>query len=277
MWSLPVPSSRFPDVLGLVRSAVLNRRILWQLVKRDLFAAHHGSVLGAFWVLIDPLAYIALALCFFQYAVKGHEHTGVSYVAWVLPLIVLWTFSSTAISSSISMVREYSFLLRHQKFDMRLVALIKISSAALIHFVLLAIVLVFLILHSRLPVGWQMLALAYYFFAICALLVAVDWIIGSLGVFWKDVRGIVSILLQVGFWISPIFWEPSGFPAPIAFVMYANPLFYPMNGYRKSIIMTDLGVSFWGFTFYYWAVVGVLLYFGSRLFNRLSRNFGDVL
>ncbi|WGD55357.1 ABC transporter permease [Bradyrhizobium sp. CB1650] len=264
-------------MLGLVRSAFLNRRILWQLIKRDLFAAHHGSVLGALWVLIDPLAYIALALCFFQFAVKGGEDAGVSYVAWVLPLIVLWTFVSAAISSATAMVREYSFLLRHRNFDMRLVAWIKVSSAALVHFVLLAVVLIFLIVHSRLPVGWPMLALVYYFFAICAFITAVDWIISALGVFWKDVRGIVSILLQVGFWISPIFWEPSRFPAPVAFVMYANPLFYPMNGYRKSIIMADFGVSFWGFTFYYWAVIGVLLYFGSRLFNRLSRSFGDVL
>jgi lipopolysaccharide transport system permease protein/teichoic acid transport system permease protein len=59
--------------------------------------------------------------------------------------------------------------------------------------------------------------------------------------------------------------------------MYANPIFYPMNGYRKSIIMTDFGVPFWWFTLHYWCLVGLLLYVGSRLFTRLSRTFGDVL
>jgi ABC-type polysaccharide/polyol phosphate export permease len=258
-------------------NAYSRRRVLLQLTKRDLLSAHHGSVLGAFWVLIEPLAYIALTLCFFQFAMRGGDTAGVPYIAWVLPQIIFWTFASSVIGSSVLMVREYSFLLRHQDFDMRLVALIKLFSAAAVHFLLMVAILLFLVLYSRLGLGWQTLAIVYYFFAMCALLVGLSWIISSLGVFWKDVRGIISILIQLGFWISPIFWEPSRFPAPIAFIMYANPFFYPINGYRKSIIMADFGVPFWGFTLYYWCLVGFLLYVGSRLFTRLSRTFGDVL
>jgi len=264
-------------MLDFFRGAYLNRKTLLQLIKRDLLSAHHGAVLGALWVLIEPMAYIALTLCFFQFAIRGGEQTGVSYIAWVLPQIVFWTFASSAIGSSITMIREYSFLLRHRHFDLRLIALIKISSAAVVHFILLIVVIAFLILYSGLGLGLQALAMFYYFFAMCALLLGLVWIISSLGVFWKDVRGVVSILLQAGFWISPIFWEPSRFPMPIAWVMYANPFFYPINGYRKSIIMADFGVSFWGFTLYYWCVVGLLVYLGSRLFSRLSQTFGDVL
>jgi len=264
-------------MFDFVRGAYRHRRILLQLTKRDMLSAHHGSVLGAFWVLIEPLAYVALTLCFFQFAIRGGEQTGVSYVARVLPQIVFWTFASSAVGASVSMVREYSFLLRHRHFDMRLVALVKIASAAVVHFILLFVVMAFLILFSRLSLGVQTLSMVYFFFAMCALLLSVVWIISSLGVFWKDVRGVVSILLQAGFWISPIFWEPSQFPTPVALVMYANPFFYPINGYRKSILMTDFGVSFWGFTLYFWCLVGLLLYFGSRLFRRLSSSFGDVL
>lgn len=264
-------------MFDFLRNAFSHTRILVQLTKRDLLSAHHGSVLGAFWVLIDPLAYVALTLCFFQFAIKGGEDAGVPYIAWVLPQIIFWTFASSAISSSVGMVREYSFLLRHKNFDMRLVALIKVSSAAAVHIILLIVVMLFLVLYSRLNLGWRTLAIVYYFFAMCALLISLAWIISSLGVFWKDVRSIVSILLQLGFWMSPIFWEPSRFPAPIAFVMYANPFFYPINGYRKSIIMADFGVPFWAFTVYYWCLVGALLYLGSRLFTRLSRTFGDVI
>jgi len=264
-------------MLDILRHAFLNKRILWQLTRRDLLSTHHGSVLGAFWVLIEPLAYIALTLCFFQFAIRGEGQPGVSYVAWVLPQIVFWTFASSAIASSISMVKDYSFLLRHRKFDMRLVALIKIASAAVVHLFLLAIVMAFLVLYSGLRVGLQTFSVVYFFFAMFALLLGLLWIVSSLGAFWKDVRGIVAISLQAGFWISPIFWEPSRFPAPIALVMYANPFFYPINGYRKSIIMTDFGVPFWWFTLYYWCVVGLLLFVGSRLFTRLSNGFGDVL
>ena len=276
MWSFQARNSNSKPMFDFVRSAFSYRRFLLQLIKRDLLSAHHGSVLGAFWVLIEPLAYVALTLCFFQFAIRG-EQTGVSYVAWVLPAIIFWTFASSVVGASVSMIREYSFLLRHRHFDMRFIALVKISSAAAVHLILFFVVMAFLILYSGLSLGLQTLSVIYFFFSMCALLLGISWLISSLGVFWKDVRGIVSILIQAGFWISPIFWEPSRFPAPIAFVMYANPFFYPINGYRKSIIMTDFGVPFWGFTLYYWCVVGLLLYLGSRLFCRLSHTFGDVM
>jgi len=263
-------------MFDFLRNAISHRRFLIELTKRDLVAVHHGSVLGAFWVLIDPLTYIALTLCFFQFAIKGGD-TGVSYVAFVLPAIVFWTFATAAINGTVGMVREYGFLLRHANFDMRLVALIKVASVALVHFVLMAVVMIFLVVHLDQRVGWQTLALIYYFIAMCCLIVGIGWIVASLGVFWKDIRSILSILIQTGFWISPIFWEPTRFPAPVAFVMYANPFFYPINGYRKTILMADFGVPFWWFTLYFWCVVGFLLFVGSRLFSRLSRSFGDVI
>jgi lipopolysaccharide transport system permease protein/teichoic acid transport system permease protein len=84
-------------------------------------------------------------------------------------------------------------------------------------------------------------------------------------------------MLQVGFWMSPIFWEPSRFPAPVAFIMYLNPFFYPINGYRKSLLLDDFGVSFPIATLYFWSLVGLLLFFGSRVFRRMSNDFGDVV
>jgi lipopolysaccharide transport system permease protein/teichoic acid transport system permease protein len=61
------------------------------------------------------------------------------------------------------------------------------------------------VLYSGLSLVWQTLALFYYFFAMCAMLVSLAWILSSLGVFWKNIRGIVAILIQFGFWISPFF------------------------------------------------------------------------
>lgn len=59
--------------------------------------------------------------------------------------------------------------------------------------------------------------------------------------------------------------------------MYVNPFYYPIHGYRGAILSTDFGPHFVVMTAYYWLLVGVICYFASRTFNRLSRSFGDVL
>lgn len=260
-----------------LKGLVANRRLLVQLTRRDLVASYSGAVAGNLWVVIDPIVYVALTVVFFQFAIKGADTAGVPYVAWVLPAIILWTFVNAVLGSSVAAVREYSYLLRHRSFDMRLVALIKLLSAAFIHGVLMLVLLVVLGMFLGVRVGLPGLGLVYYFLAACGVLVGLGWLIAALGTFWKDIRNIVSVFLQVEFWFSPIFWEPERFPSVVATVMYLNPFYYPIHGYRQAILSADFGPHFWSMTAYFWLVVGGLWWIASRVFQRLSRSFGDVL
>ena len=99
----------------------------------------------------------------------------------------------------------------------------------------------------------------------------------ALGLFWKDVRNLVSIALQLGFWISPIFWTPATFPRPVSTVMYLNPFYYPISGFRAALLSADFGPHFWVATAYFWSLTIFLVWFSSRVFKRLSRSFGDVI
>ncbi|HYF21608.1 MAG TPA: ABC transporter permease [Ramlibacter sp.] len=264
-------------MLDFARNLLANRKLLVQLTRRDLTAAYSGSVAGNLWLVVDPLVYVALTLVFFQFAIRGINTGGVPYVAWVLPVIIFWTFTSTVLGSSVGVVREYGYLLRHRTFDLRLVMVIKVLSASFVHVILMAIVLVALVLFLNVRVSVRMLALLYYYFSMCCLVVALGWLLAGLGTFWKDIRNLVSIFLQVEFWVCPIFWEPDRFPRPVALVMYVNPFYYPMHGYRQAILSADFGGHFWVMTVYFWLLVIGLCWLASRFFQRLSRSFGDVL
>lgn len=265
------------SMFKFLNNLIANRNLLVQLTRRDLTAAYSGSVAGNMWVVVDPLVYVVLTLVFFQFAIRGINTGGVPYIAWVLPVIIFWTFINGTLASTVSSLREYSFLLRHNSFDMRLVAVIKIMSASLVHALLMLVVIVVLALFLNVPVGLHTFGLLYYFFAMSCLLMAMGWIISALGVFWKDIRNLVSIFLQIEFWVSPIFWEPDRFPKPVAFLMYINPFYYPVHGYRESILSGDFGSHFWMMTAYFWLLVAGLCLFASRVFKPLSKNFGDVI
>lgn len=264
-------------MIKLLKQAYQQRNLLFLLAWRDLTSSYSGSVLGNVWVIIDPLIYVVLTLFFFQFAIRGADTGGVSYVAWVLPAILFWTYASGVMSSTINSVREYSYLLRHKSFDMRLVVLIKIFSATLVHIVLMLVVITALILFLNVQIGWKMFGLIYYFFSMCCLLVAIGWMLSALGTFWKDIRNIVAVFLQVGFWVSPIFWEPERFPKPIAILMFLNPFYYPIHGYRQSVLSSEFGPHFALMTLYFWLLIGTSLWFASRIFQRLSRSFGDAI
>jgi ABC-type polysaccharide/polyol phosphate export permease len=260
----------------LIHSIINHWELIGKLIKRDLISSYSGSIIGRAWLIIDPIVYILITLVFFQFAVGGAPTSGVPYVAWVLPAIIFWTFLSSAINSSIGSVKEYSFLLRHKNFDLRSICLIKLCSAAFIHIVLMSALMIILVIFMNVGVGIKTITLLYYFFSMCMLLIAINWLLSALAVFWKDIKYLVSIFLQVEFWISPIFWEPDKFPKWIALIMYINPFYYPMHGYRQAVMLQNFGDNFIWLTIYFWLLTGTLLVISSYLFNKLSKAFGDV-
>ena len=264
-------------MIELIKNGWGHRKLLASLVERDISGSYSGSVLGKIWAFIDPLVYVMLTMFFFQFAIRGVNTSGVPYVAWVLPQIIFWTFISGVVNSSVGSVKEYSFLLRHKNFELRLIAVIKLLAGLVIHVFLITIVLILLYGFLGVQFGLSTFRMVYYLLCMCLLLIAISWIVSAIGVFWRDVRNLVSIIMQVEFWISPIFWNADRFPKPIAIVMYLNPFYYPMHGYRQAIIMGQFGSTFDWMTVYFWLLLAGLLWFGARLFDRLALRFGDVL
>ena len=109
------------------------------------------------------------------------------------------------------------------------------------------------------------------------LLLGLSWITSSLQVFVKDVVQVINVILQFGFWFTPIVWDFNLVPQHYEWFFRLNPMFYIVEGYRKSFIY---GEPFWGdleFALYYWVVTLAILLVGVLLFKRLRPHFADVL
>jgi lipopolysaccharide transport system permease protein/teichoic acid transport system permease protein len=103
------------------------------------------------------------------------------------------------------------------------------------------------------------------------------WIVSSLNVFIRDVGQIVGVLLQIGFWATPIFWDIDIMPLKIQTIFKLNPVFYLVQGYRESFIYFS---PFWRHpyqTLYFWIVAAFIFTGGAWLFKKLKPQFADVL
>ncbi|MNN31636.1 Teichoic acid translocation permease protein TagG [compost metagenome] len=109
------------------------------------------------------------------------------------------------------------------------------------------------------------------------LLLGLSWITSALVVFLKDVGQVISMILQFGFWLTPIFYSYQALPEKYAFLLKLNPMYYITEGYRGIFIY-----KFWfwerpDLTLYYWIVSLSVLVIGYLLFKRLRPHFADVL
>jgi ABC-type polysaccharide/polyol phosphate export permease len=108
------------------------------------------------------------------------------------------------------------------------------------------------------------------------LLLGLGWMTASTSIFVSDVKKLVMVLIQFGFWLTPIFWNISKIPEKFRWIIELNPMYYIVTGYRDSIITQ---VPFWerGNTIYFWCFTLVCLYLGISIYRKLRPHFAEVI
>lgn len=265
--------------IGFFRDLFEKRGIIFQLALRDFKNRYTGSFLGFAWTLLQPLV-MALILWFvFGVAMGARVIRGQPFAAYVLAGMAAWSFFAEALLLGTNVFLEYAFLVRKVNFRVALLPIMKLLSALAVHlFFLVLVAAILLLLGAPLRLCW--LQVLYYLAGFFLLLFGLCLITSSLVVFVRDVGHLIGILLQFGFWLTPIVWDiemlPAGYSRYVT-ILKLNPVYYVVEGYRRTFLE---GRLFWDdipAAAAFWLVVFALLFLGTIVFRRLKPHFADVL
>ncbi|MFH0977511.1 MAG: ABC transporter permease [Spirochaetota bacterium] len=265
-------------IIGFAKELIQKRFLIYELTKRDLKTRYTGSVLGIFWTFLQPIIMMFILYFVFDRGFKaGLTATKVPFISWLFCALVSWNYFSEALNSSTGVIDAYSFLVKKVNFRLAILPIVKILAGLVIHAIFIVILIIVLLVQG-IPFSWTWLLIPYYCICIMVLCLGLAWITSSINVFVKDVAQIVQIIISFGFWLTPIFWNIDMMPENLRFFVKINPMFYVVEGYRKSFLYStplwkeDLynTLYFWGFTF-------VILIIGMIIFKRLRPHFADVI
>ncbi len=252
------------------------RYLIFEMAKRDIMTQHVGSMLGIFWTFINPIINIFILWFVFSVGFKAAPKGNVSFVVWLTAAMAIWNTFSEIINGSTSIIINNSHLVKKVVFPLSILPVVKLAGSFITHSVFL-LVLTVLILLNRMPVSLYWLQAFYYFAAMSILAVGISWITSSINIFARDTSQIVNVILQFGFWATPIFWDPGIMPPKVQFLLRLNPMFYIIQGYRESFIYFVPFWDHWQMTIYFWGVTFSVFAVGASIFLRLRPHFADVL
>jgi len=109
------------------------------------------------------------------------------------------------------------------------------------------------------------------------LLIGVTFITSSIMPFFKDMAQLISVVIQIGFWLTPIVWTMDIAPEKYHFLFKLNPFYYIAEGYRDTFLY---GTWFWTKPFetlYFWVFSLSIFMVGCFLYKKLKPHFSDVL
>jgi len=260
--------------LGVFKEQFLQFKLIRSLARSDFRTRYVGSYYGLLWEILQPLSLIFLFWFVFEFALGITTVEGVPFVLWFIIGLIPWFFFSDAWSNATNALTQYSFLVKKMVFKVEILPTVKIISSLLTSVIFHVILVVFLIIYGE-GAHLSSIAILYYLLCTFVLVWGLSLLTSSIVVFFKDMRQLLTIILQFGIYLTPILWSQNAIPEEFHWLMIINPMAYVVDGYRASIF-GELSFDPLA-TAIFWAMTIVILIVGSIVFQKLRPHLADVL
>jgi lipopolysaccharide transport system permease protein len=213
------------------------RDLLWLWTLREIQVRYKQSLLGIGWAVLQPLALTLIFTIVFSRLMR--VDTGdIPYPIFSYVALVPWTFFATSLSFGIASLVNNMNLVSKIYFPREILPLASVG-AALLDFVIGAAILAGMIIVYRVPVG----ANAFWVFPLISvqiiLSIGVVLFGAALLVFFRDVRFVIPLLIQVWMYASPVIYPVDYVPLRYQTLYFLNPMAGIIDGYRRALLMNQ--------------------------------------
>lgn len=280
--SLPTSTQVEIRVNGLIahaRRLWSYRELVLQLVWREVGQRYRGSFLGTLWSVINPLILIAIYTVVFGIIFRsrwqGDAETPPAQFALILfaGLAAFNVFSEVA-NRAPTLILNVPNYVKKVVFPLEILPIVALGTALYSSLIAVGLVLAgSLLVTGQISATVVFLPLAYV--PLCLLSLALGWLLASLGVFIRDIGQGMALVVQVLFFLSPVFFPVTSVPERLRPIYALNPLTYILEAFRATLIWGQIpDMSDWAI---WTTVTSTLAIVGYIWFMRTKKAFADVL
>ncbi len=247
------------------------------MVRRDFESRFVGSAAGWLWGLIQPLVQLASWAFVFQYCLKAPvppDSPTQNYTLLLFCGYLPWLLFQETLMRSANCLVDHKNLITKTVFPSEVIPISMFLSALVSHLMALALAIAVCVFWQGSISGMTVL-LPIYMLLIGLLAVGLGWIVASLQVYLRDTAQILSVVLTLWFWITPIFITRDQMPQGLRFLVDYNPMSYLVHAYRDRMLSYELP-SLRELVLLTAFAVGAF-FIGGLFFRHLKRGFADVL
>lgn len=251
------------------------RHLLAAFAERDVKLRYRQTLLGALWVVIQPLFAAGIFSFVFGVVAGMTTSSGQPYFVFSFTGLLAWNvFASTLTRTATCMIGNTSIVTK--VYFPRLVLPLSTIASTLVDFAVPAVVLLAILPFVGIRPGWPALLVPIWIVLVLVLALGAGLIAAALTIDYRDVQYLLPLLVPFLLYASPVAWEVSRIPEAYRFWYHlSNPLASLIDGFRWSVLGTAppsaAGVAY--------AVIAsaVIFVFGAAVFRRAERRVADVI
>lgn len=260
-------------MLTHVRELISYRELLWSWIVRDVKVRYKQSVLGIAWAIIQPLSATLLFALIFSRFIRVPTD-GIPYPVFYYSALLPWTFFSSAISFGVPSLINNMNLVTKIYFPREILPFAAVA-ACFVDFLIASLVFVGMMIIYQVPVGPSILLVPAVLLVQIVLTLGIVLLGSALMVFYRDVRFIVTLGLQLWMYATPIIYRVSMVPPRLRDLYMLNPMAGIIEAYRAILLRTEFPEA--RHLLVATALSGVLFVVAFWYFKRAEAEFADVI
>ena len=256
-----------------------SRDLLMQLIKRNIQIRYKGSLLGLFWLFATPLFMLAVYTFVFSVVFKARWPAGGddSKVAFALTMfcgLSVFNIFSESLNGSVGTIIGNPNYVKKVVFPLEILPVASMLTSLFFGLIWIGILVLGVTIFMQ-KVSLTVVSLPLILLPLILLSCGLSWFLASLAVYFRDIVHVVGILIQILFFMTPIFYSIEMVPGSFQKVLRINPLTDIVENAREILIFGQ-----WP----NWTAVAILtvcslviFQLGFVWFMKTKKGFADVL
>jgi ABC-type polysaccharide/polyol phosphate export permease len=203
-----------------------------QFALKDFKIRYTHSLLGYAWSVLHPLVFSLIYFLVFSVFIRFDVP---NYPGYLLLGIVLWTFFAEGSANGVGSLLARAGLLTKVAMHRQVIVYAAVLNA-LLSFVIGLLVLAVLLWTTGTPLRWPLLAFPLMLMNLIFLTLGVSLLLAPLHVRYHDVGYLWGILVQMGFWLTPVIYLESMIPDGWRWLVWWNPMARIIEQSRWAVI-----------------------------------------
>ena len=257
-----------------------HRNLIQRMIRREVGQRYRGSYLGILWSFLVPIAMMVAYTFVFSVIFKvrwradAAENTTGSFAMTLFAGLTAFSLFSEVVGRAPGLVLAVPNYVKKVIFPVEILPVVAVGSA-LVNSLISALLVLTGTLFFVHTVSPTFLFLPLVYVPLVFLCLGLAWFLASFGVYVRDTLHVTGIVVQILFFLSPVFYPVSAVPERARFLFELNPMTSILDSFRRVLLWGQMpDWQTWGL----WTVgCGVVCLLGYGWFMATKQGFADVI
>jgi lipopolysaccharide transport system permease protein len=191
--------------------------LIWTLIRTDFKTRYHGTLGGYLWALIKPLTMFVVLYTVFSVIFSMDPNYNLNLIIGLF----LWEFFSESTKTGLLSLQAKTFLLIKTKFPSWIVVLTSASNALITVSIFSVAVCAYISIFRRSLSLFEIGCFGLYIFLFLLIIIGISLAGSVLFLRYRDINQIWEVLMQAGFFFTPVIYPLDIVPHKFHFYLYA--------------------------------------------------------